>query len=70
VNESDTMVVSWMDPKLLMKMFTRSSTGIPKNKRKKQTKLISQHIKHTYKTRRPKVIPTFLAVHFLTDYYG
>lgn len=24
-----TMVVSWMEPKLLMKMFTRSSTGVP-----------------------------------------
>lgn len=24
-----TMVVSWMDPKLLMKMFTLDSTGMP-----------------------------------------
>lgn len=40
-----TIVVSWMDPKLLMKMFTRSSTGIPKNKTKhKQTIHLSTSI--------------------------
>lgn len=48
----NTIVVSWMDPKLLIKMFTRSSTGIPKNK--KQTHCVSQHINHIHQTRRTK----------------
>lgn len=29
------MVVSWMEPKLLMKMFTLSSTGIPGFRKRK-----------------------------------
>ncbi len=48
----NTIVVSWMDPKLLIKMFTRSSTGIPKNKT--QTHCTSQHINHIHQTRRTK----------------
>lgn len=32
-----TIVVSWMDPKLLMKMFTLDSTGMPEKKKKKPT---------------------------------
>ncbi len=31
-----TMVVSWMEPKLLMKMFTLSSTGIPGFRERKE----------------------------------
>lgn len=55
-----TMVVSWIDPKLLIKMFTRSSTGIPK----KISKLINKT------SILPNTSIRTTVVHFLTNYYG
>lgn len=37
-----TMVVSWIEPKLLMKMFTLSSTGIPAFRERKRSESLTQ----------------------------
>lgn len=49
INHMLTMVVSWIDPKLLINMLTTTSTGIPKNKIHK----ILQKIRLEIQTHQP-----------------